>query len=76
MRRLAQQKILLSVIAILLSISTWALSQEPPAPRMATTSSSGTPPPPPGLPIDNNIYFLATAGLALGIYLFRPKKIS
>jgi hypothetical protein len=42
------------------------------------TTESDVNPPPPGLklPIDNNIYLLATAGFGLGIYFLRIRKIS
>ena len=74
-----RHKILLSVIMMLLSMITWgqAQSHKLPQPQMTTESVSGEPPPP-GLilPIDDNIYLLATAGFVLGIYFLRIRKIS
>ncbi len=78
MKRHLRPKILLSVITILLSIISWgqSISQNLPEPQM-TTSDDGNPPPPGlKLPIDDNIYILATAGFALGIYFLRIRKIS
>jgi len=66
MRRQLPHRILSSIIMMLFSISTWALSGSPPAP--------GTPPPPPGLPIDFGAPGLIAAGLALGIYFIRIRK--
>jgi hypothetical protein len=36
----------------------------------------GGPPPPPGLPIDSKLPYLLIAGLGLGIYYWRSKKIA
>jgi hypothetical protein len=64
----------------LLSIISWgqAHSHKLPQPQMMTTEDAGPGPPPPGLklPIDGNIYLLAIAGFALGIYFLRIRKIS
>jgi len=63
---------------MLLTMFSWGQSQSHklPQPQMMTTEDAGPGPPPPGLklPIDGNIYLLATAGLALGIFFLRPKK--
>jgi len=63
---------------MLLSIISWgqAHSHKLPEPQMTTTASSEPPPPGLKLPIDNNIYLLATAGFGLGIYFLRIRKIS
>jgi hypothetical protein len=50
-------------------------SHELPPPQM-TTAGDNTPPPGLVLPIDDNIYLLATAGFALGIYFLRIRKNS
>ena len=65
-----RHKILSSVIMMLLSISAWALSTDPPEPVKSPA------PPPPGLPIDFGAPGLIAAGLALGIYFIRFRKIS
>ncbi|HZJ35670.1 MAG TPA: hypothetical protein VFD29_03515 [Gillisia sp.] len=79
MRRQVRHRILSSIIVMLLSIISWGQSHSHklPEPQMTTDDVSGEPPPP-GLilPIDDNIYLLATAGLALGIYFLRIRKIS
>jgi len=69
MRRQVKHRILSTTIMLFLSISAWALFTDPPGPVV---------PPPHGLvvPIDENIYLLAIAGLALGIYFLRKRKIS
>jgi hypothetical protein len=36
----------------------------------------GGPPPPPGLPIDSKLPYLLIAGLGLGVYYWRSKKIA
>jgi len=63
---------------MLLSIISWgqAHSHKLPQPRMTTESDVNPPPPGLKLPIDNNIYLLATAGFGLGIYFLRIRKIS
>jgi len=76
-------------IAILLSFSSYALTQQDPCdPGKKRCNGVGDcvhasqcapgQPPPPGLvlPIDSNIYFLLAAGLGLGIYFlgFTGKK--
>jgi hypothetical protein len=77
MRRNMRYKILSSVVMMLLPIISWgeAKSHKLPEPQMTTLSDN---PPPPGLelPIDDNIYLLATAGFGLGIYFLRIRKIS
>jgi len=74
-----RHRILSSVIMMLLSMISWgqAQSHKLPQPQMTTTTDGGGPPPY-GLvvPIDDHIYLLATAGLALGIYFLRIRKIS
>ncbi len=70
-------KILSSAVMMISSIISWGqtLSNKLPEPQMTTLSDN---PPPPGLklPIDDNIYILATVGFALGIYFLRIRKIS
>jgi len=77
MRRYMRYKILSSIVMMLLSIisSGQTLSHKLPEPQMTTGSGN---PPPVGLelPINDNIYLLATAGFALGIYFLRIRKIS
>ena len=74
-----RHRILSSVIMILLSMISWGQSQHHklPEPQMTTTDGGGAPPPPPppGLSIDLGAPGLIAAGLALGIYFLRPKKI-
>ena len=36
----------------------------------------GGPPPPPGLPIDSKLPYLLIAGIGLGVYYWRSKKIA
>jgi len=73
-----RHKILSSVVIMLLSISSWgqAQSHKLPAPQMTTEGDINPPPPGLILPIDDNIYLLATAGFVLGIYFLRIRKIS
>ena len=58
-----------------LPMISWGQSKSHKLPPPQMTASSE--PPPPGLvvPIDDNIYLLATAGFALGIYFLRIRKI-
>jgi len=78
MKKQLRHKILLSVIMMLLSIISWGQSKSHnlPQPQMATSDDGNPPPPGLILPIDDNIYILATAGFALGIYFLRIRKIS
>lgn len=61
---------------MLLSMISWGQSHNLPEPQMTTESDDNPPPPGLILPIDDNIYLLAAAGLALGIYFLRIRKIS
>jgi len=63
---------------MLLSMISWGQlqSHKLPPPQMTTDDGGVVVPPGLKLPIDNNIYLLATAGFMLGIYFLRPKKIS
>jgi hypothetical protein len=60
-----------------LSIIIWGQSQthKLPEPQM-TTEGDNVPPPGLVVPIDDHIYLLATAGLALGFYFLRIRKTS
>jgi len=62
---------------MLLSMISWGQSQSHklPQPQM-TAFNSPSAPPPPGLPIDIGVPGLTAAGLALGIYFLRIRKIS
>jgi len=73
-----QHKIISSTVMILLSMISWgqAHSHKLPQPQMTADDSGPAPPPGNVLPIDDNIYLLATAGFALGIYYLRIRKIS
>ncbi|WP_134151284.1 hypothetical protein [Flavobacterium sp. 270] len=52
--------------------TTPSQSMPPPTAKGASTNST---PPNPGFPIDQNIVFLAVAGLALGITVLYKNKI-
>ena len=60
-----------------MSIITWgqAQSHKLPQPQMTTDDGGVVVPPGLKLPIDDNIYLLATAGFGLGIYFLRIRKI-
>jgi hypothetical protein len=62
---------------MLLAMISWGQSQSHklPQPQMTTEDDCCSPPPGLKLPIDDNIYLLATAGFGLGIYFLRIRKI-
>lgn len=61
-----------------LSMIAWGQIQSHSLPEPQMTTDDGGVVVPPGLelPIDDHIYILATAGLALGIYFLRIRKIT
>jgi len=77
MRRHVVHRVFTSVIVMLLSMISWGQisSHKLPEPQM-TTEGDNVPPPGLVVPIDDHIYLLATAGLALGFYFLRIRKIS
>jgi hypothetical protein len=78
MKKQVWHRILSSIVMILLSMISWGQAQSHKLPQPQMSSDDGDNPPPPGLilPIDDNIYLLATAGFALGIYFLSIRKIS
>jgi hypothetical protein len=64
---IAPKKIILSLLVVLATLSTYAAPPAGPPPP--------TPPPPPGLPIDGSIGLLIVAAIAYGLYTLNKFKL-